>query len=244
VLILTRKIGESLLIGDNIRVVVLEVRGKQIRLGIDAPPEIVVLREEVFERLAQENLQATTYTFQDLVEAACLLAPEKVQEGGLRESPPAPDAVPVATRDLGPVAVNEAHIITFVAGIPGFGQCQRFAVIEPPRISPLVLLQSLDGPEVALVTADPYKMIPGYQLNSLSGVLRELKAENHSDLKVLVLLTIPSGHPEEATANLASPILINPGQRLGKQVVIENPRYSARYSLIPSPGNPKCANAD
>ena len=46
-LILTRKIGESIIISDNIRVVVLEVRGRQIRLGIEAPAHIVVLRDEI-----------------------------------------------------------------------------------------------------------------------------------------------------------------------------------------------------
>ena len=56
-LILTRKIGESIIVGDNIRVVVLEVRGRQIRLGIEAPPEIVVLREEVAQRLINGNQQ-------------------------------------------------------------------------------------------------------------------------------------------------------------------------------------------
>ena len=54
-LILTRKIGESILVGDNIRLVVLEIRGKQIRLGIDAPPDIVVLREEIAQRLSTKT---------------------------------------------------------------------------------------------------------------------------------------------------------------------------------------------
>ena len=56
-LILTRKIGESILIGDNIRLVVLEIRGRQIRLGIEAPADIVVLREEIAQRLSDENLE-------------------------------------------------------------------------------------------------------------------------------------------------------------------------------------------
>lgn len=65
-LILTRKVGTSLLIGDNIRLVVLEVRGKQVRLGIEAPTDIVVLREEIFQHLVQENLQAAAFQYADL----------------------------------------------------------------------------------------------------------------------------------------------------------------------------------
>ena len=54
-LILTRRIGESLQIGDNIKVTVLSVRGNQIQLGIEAPPEVAVHREEIYERLKRER---------------------------------------------------------------------------------------------------------------------------------------------------------------------------------------------
>ena len=57
-LILTRKCGEGLFIGDDIRITILEVRGKQIRLGIEAPITAIVLREEVYRRIQEDNLQA------------------------------------------------------------------------------------------------------------------------------------------------------------------------------------------
>jgi len=46
-LILTRKIGEALAVGENIRVVILGINGQQVKVGIDAPPEIIVNREEL-----------------------------------------------------------------------------------------------------------------------------------------------------------------------------------------------------
>ena len=46
-LILTRKAGETILIGENISIKVVEIRGRQVRLGIDAPADILVLREEM-----------------------------------------------------------------------------------------------------------------------------------------------------------------------------------------------------
>lgn len=52
-LILTRKVGESVLIGDGIKVSVLAVKGNQVRVGIDAPKEVSVHREEVRERLEE-----------------------------------------------------------------------------------------------------------------------------------------------------------------------------------------------
>jgi len=58
VLVLTRKLGESIVIGDNIRVTVVEIHGKQVRLGIEAPKEVSVHRGEVYERIVEENKRA------------------------------------------------------------------------------------------------------------------------------------------------------------------------------------------
>lgn len=50
-LILTRKIGESLLIGDKVEITVLNIRGSQVKLGVKAPKEIAVHREEIYQRI-------------------------------------------------------------------------------------------------------------------------------------------------------------------------------------------------
>ena len=57
-LTLTRKIGESICIGDDIKVVVKEIKGKQVRLGIIAPPDVYVCRDELYEKIQQANVQA------------------------------------------------------------------------------------------------------------------------------------------------------------------------------------------
>ena len=54
-LILTRRVGETLMIGDNVSVTVLRVKGNQVRLGVNAPKDVSVHREEIFERIKQES---------------------------------------------------------------------------------------------------------------------------------------------------------------------------------------------
>lgn len=57
-LVLTRKIDQSIMIGDQIRIVVVDVRGDQVKIGIDAPRDIMVHRQEVYQEIQAENQRA------------------------------------------------------------------------------------------------------------------------------------------------------------------------------------------
>ena len=59
-LILTRKLGESIAIGDDIKITFLEMTGKQLRIGIEAPRNVPVHRAEVYQAIQEQNVQASS----------------------------------------------------------------------------------------------------------------------------------------------------------------------------------------
>lgn len=65
-LILTRKVGETVAIGDEVKVQVVDVKGRQVRLGITAPASCAVHREEVFQRIQEQNRQSVAPALSDL----------------------------------------------------------------------------------------------------------------------------------------------------------------------------------
>lgn len=67
-LVLTRKLHQSIVIGDGIEVVVLEVRGEQVRLGIKAPKDVAVHRKEIYEQIQQENQSSAATSPEDVPE--------------------------------------------------------------------------------------------------------------------------------------------------------------------------------
>ena len=65
-LVLTRKVHQSIVIGDDVEVVVLEVRGEQVRLGIKAPKNVTVHRKEIYEQILGENVSASEVRPEDI----------------------------------------------------------------------------------------------------------------------------------------------------------------------------------
>lgn len=77
-LILTRKLGESITIGDSIKITVLGINGKQVKLGILAPDKVSVHREEIYNKIQEENKQASLALKEDLLEVAKILKTRKL----------------------------------------------------------------------------------------------------------------------------------------------------------------------
>ena len=71
-LILTRKLGEKINIGDDITVTLIEIKGAQVKLGIEAPKNVEIHRQEIYERIREENLSSSDINDSDLSKAVAL----------------------------------------------------------------------------------------------------------------------------------------------------------------------------
>ncbi|MEW6047143.1 MAG: carbon storage regulator CsrA [Bacillota bacterium] len=97
-LVLTRRVDESIMIGDEIRIVVVEVRGEQVKLGIEAPRSIPVHREEVYREIQEENRRAAMAGAGDIDQFGEALKPE---------TPPAQHGVPLPPAERGRALENQ-----------------------------------------------------------------------------------------------------------------------------------------
>ncbi len=78
-LVLTRKTGESIAIGNDVTIKVVEIRGGQVRIGIEAPTGLRIYREEIFLKVQQENRLAAMWNLSDLDAAVNMIG------GGMKE---------------------------------------------------------------------------------------------------------------------------------------------------------------
>ena len=67
-LILARKVGEAIAISDDIKIRVIDIKGGQVRIGVEAPPNVAVHREEIYHRILEENRRAAMEAPADLAE--------------------------------------------------------------------------------------------------------------------------------------------------------------------------------
>ncbi len=79
-LVLTRKVGESITIDDNIKITVVQLKGKQVRLGIEAPKETKIHREEIYSSIQDENIKSSQTDIEQIRKASQQLKVPKPQD--------------------------------------------------------------------------------------------------------------------------------------------------------------------
>jgi flagellar assembly factor FliW len=137
--------------------------------------------------------------------------------------------VRILSKRLGAIDLDEAAILHFPAGLPGFEHCTRFALLERLPAAPIVFLQSLDQPEVCFLTAPVMEIDPAYQLAMTPEDLNCLGIQSPKDVMCLAILA--AAEDGRFTANLLAPVVIDRKTRRAVQAVRVDSRYSHQHPL-------------
>jgi flagellar assembly factor FliW len=137
----------------------------------------------------------------------------------------------IVTAQFGSVEIEEEKIITMPLGLLGFPENRRFVIFQHKANSPFFWYQSLDDPGLAFVITNPLLFKPDYQVNP-EAVLEEMEWSADSKFDLFVIVTIPKGRPQDMTANLIGPILVNLNTQEAVQMIISNTPYTHKYPLL------------
>ena len=137
------------------------------------------------------------------------------------------------TRDFGEIEIDEQKIINFPEGLLGFEKEKQFIIINPEdEDSPFQWLQSIKDPNLAFVIINPFSIYDDYDIIIPKTAQKKLKIKNQKDISVYSIVVVPEDI-EKMTANLLGPIIINIDKRLGKQVILDDSRYSTKHYIFP-----------
>ncbi|MGI6620833.1 MAG: flagellar assembly protein FliW [Bacillota bacterium] len=137
----------------------------------------------------------------------------------------------VPTKRFGIVEVDESRILHFPEGLIGFPDYRRFIVLDLDKGGFLKWLQSVDEESLGFVIIDPRVPFVDYDPVFAPGDLQGLGACRPDELVLMSVVTVP-GDAKEMTANLLAPLLINPEKRLGRQVIVSDPKYTTKHQVF------------
>ncbi|MBF0529576.1 MAG: flagellar assembly protein FliW, partial [Deltaproteobacteria bacterium] len=138
----------------------------------------------------------------------------------------------IQTSRFGEIEIDAGTIIEVPGGLIGFPEEQKYLLIRHKPDSPFYWFQALNDPDLAFVIVNPAVFKPDYQIPYPASLLTAMKASAPEDLSLFVIVTIPRGNPKGMTANLLGPLVVNTPARLGKQLVLDENKYSHRYPLM------------
>lgn len=137
----------------------------------------------------------------------------------------------IKTTRFGEIEVSESDIIVMKGCILGFDYLKRYILLIQNENTPLWWLQAVDDPAIAFVVVNPRTVKPDYNPTVFDEDLEFLGIESSDDIALLSIVTVRL-QPFRVTANIKAPILINAANRLGKQIVLEDPGYPIQYEVL------------
>jgi flagellar assembly factor FliW len=139
----------------------------------------------------------------------------------------------IETSKFGKVTYDSKDVIKFVKPILGFNDLTEYVIISRSESEPFKWLQSLEDPSVCFFIIDPKLVLDRYNVEVSNHDIQLLDGSvKQEDYQIFVIGTIPKGHPEQISVNLKGPIVINATHLKALQMVLNNPEYSIRYSII------------
>ncbi len=139
--------------------------------------------------------------------------------------------ITIRSRQLGEIEVTQDSLLTFPTGIVGFPAIQKFVVLDVADDCLYQWFQSMEEPDLGFVIVDVHLFNPEFQVEISNEGLAELEIGQTDPVLILAVVTIPSGHPEQATANLRAPLVVNLRTRKGKQLIL-NESLPLRFPLL------------
>lgn len=126
---------------------------------------------------------------------------------------------------------KDSGIIFFSDGIPAFEDEKEYYLVPAEEPSPFFYLKSVTS-ELCLIMADPFVFFPDYEIDLPDPLLSSLGAENNtSNLMVFSIITVEE-NPQDSTANLLAPVVINAETRQGLQFIPQKTRYTTKHPLF------------
>lgn len=138
----------------------------------------------------------------------------------------------IQTSRFGSIDIDDDKIITMTAPLLGFPAERHFILLPHSPGSAFWWLQAIDRQELAFVVIQPAIIAPHYRPAIPAHIQEELQAQEVEALEILVILTIPKGCPEEMTANLLGPVILNPAQKLAKQILLDPSLYDPCWPVM------------
>jgi len=135
----------------------------------------------------------------------------------------------VQTTRFGQIEVDENRILKFPKGILGFPGDKDYALLQTNQEGSFFWLQSLDRPDVAFVVCDPLLFVPDYQIQIRMEDCEGIDLKGMQDAQVLVIVNKVD---RTLTGNLQGPLVINALNRLGRQLVLSEKKFSTRHPLM------------
>lgn len=142
--------------------------------------------------------------------------------------------VQVQTRIFGVIEPDESAVINFPEGLYGFEGLRRFVLIDVEPDSPCRWMQSLDDGDISFVVFDPWAVLPDYTPRVPRVELVRLGLESPEEAVYLVIAVVPEDMGQ-MTVNLRAPLVINPGTREARQVILPGDRYSIKHRVFDTP---------